>query len=75
MGDYEQCAVTEQVRETCKPSCSKLFDAYEDCAARFAKNGPVDGKESCQYQYFDYWKCMDTCVSLWLINNTVINWI
>jgi ubiquinol-cytochrome c reductase subunit 6 len=67
MGDYEQCAVAESARETCKPSCSKLLEAYEDCATRFAKNGPVEGKENCQYQYFDYWKCMDSCVApkLW----------
>lgn len=66
MGDYEQCAVAESVRETCKPGCSKLLEAYEDCAARFAQKGPVDGKENCQYQYNDYWKCMDSCVSILL---------
>lgn len=60
MSDYEQCHVAEEVRKECLPHCIKFKEALDDCAERL-KRLPEPGAH-CEYQFFDFWECMDHCV-------------
>jgi hypothetical protein len=43
----------------CHPVCVKPFAEYEKCKERIA----AKGSGSCEPWAFDYWKCIDKCVS------------
>ena len=47
------------IEKACHPSCNKYFVEYEKCTERIAKKG----EGSCEPWAFDYWKCIDKCVS------------
>jgi ubiquinol-cytochrome c reductase subunit 6 len=59
--EYEQCHVAEEVRKECLPHCVKFKQALDECADRFEKI--PDPNAHCEYQFFDYWECMDHCVA------------
>jgi hypothetical protein len=47
------------LEKLCHEPCKALWDNYKACADRVAKKGDGD----CSPWYFDYWKCVDKCVS------------
>jgi ubiquinol-cytochrome c reductase subunit 6 len=68
----------DKIDETCKHHCSKAMKELEACTARveakFAAAKPGDEiTANCTGQYFDFWHCIDHCVStLMLIKRIII---
>ncbi|RLM57990.1 hypothetical protein C2845_PM18G01260 [Panicum miliaceum] len=49
------------LEERCKPQCVKSLYEYEKCVKRVENDDT--GHKHCTGQYFDYWSCIDKCVS------------
>ena len=49
-----------QIEKDCHPACLKQWGEYEKCKERIAQKG----SGSCEPWAFDYWKCVDKCVSI-----------
>ncbi|KAG2323849.1 hypothetical protein Bca52824_006577 [Brassica carinata] len=49
------------LEESCKPKCVKPLLEYQACVKRI--QGDESGHKHCTGQYFDYWQCVDKCVS------------
>jgi ubiquinol-cytochrome c reductase subunit 6 len=47
------------IEKSCHKPCSKEWDLYEQCKERIE----AKGTGSCEPWVFDYWKCIDKCVS------------
>jgi hypothetical protein len=47
------------MEEKCHKPCKKEWSAYEKCQERIK----AKGHGSCEPWTFDYWKCIDKCVS------------
>ena len=47
------------IDKACHPACLKAWGEYEKCQARIA----AKGAGTCEPWAFDYWKCIDKCVS------------
>jgi hypothetical protein len=61
MSDYEQCHVAEEIRQKeCLPVCKQFKEELDACAKRI-ENHP-DPNAHCEYQFYDFWRCMDKCV-------------
>ncbi|CAF2050635.1 unnamed protein product [Brassica rapa] len=50
------------LEESCKPKCVKPLLEYQACVKRI--QGDDSGHKHCTGQYFDYWHCIDKCVSI-----------
>ncbi|CAN1260120.1 Cytochrome b-c1 complex subunit 6-2, mitochondrial [Linum perenne] len=61
MADEEPVDQKRYIEESCKPKCVKPLIDYEACVKRI--QGDEDGHKHCTGQYFDYWFCVDKCVS------------
>jgi ubiquinol-cytochrome c reductase subunit 6 len=48
------------IEKACHPACTKPWADYESCKKRIADKGTG----SCEPWAFDYWKCIDKCVSV-----------
>lgn len=48
-----------EIEKACHSSCVRYYAEYEKCKERIAKKG----EGSCEPWAFDYWKCIDKCVS------------
>eukprot|EP00499_Haloplacidia_sp_CaronLabIsolate_P007868 CAMPEP_0196780252 /NCGR_PEP_ID=MMETSP1104-20130614/7377_1 /TAXON_ID=33652 /ORGANISM="Cafeteria sp., Strain Caron Lab Isolate" /LENGTH=66 /DNA_ID=CAMNT_0042150449 /DNA_START=27 /DNA_END=227 /DNA_ORIENTATION=+ len=48
-----------QLEQECHPRCTQQWSTYEECKARVEKSGEGD----CSGWYFDYFKCIDKCVT------------
>ncbi|MBA0619938.1 hypothetical protein Godav_005725 [Gossypium davidsonii] len=59
--DEEPVDQKKYLEEGCKPKCVKQLRAYEACVKRI--EGDESGHKHCTGQYFDYWACIDKCVS------------
>ncbi|WMV47595.1 hypothetical protein MTR67_040980 [Solanum verrucosum] len=46
---------------SCKPKCVRQLKDYQACTKRI--EGDESGHKHCTGQYFDYWHCIDKCVS------------
>ncbi|KAF3675116.1 hypothetical protein FXO38_04889 [Capsicum annuum] len=46
---------------SCKPKCVRQLKEYQACTKRI--EGDETGNKHCTGQYFDYWYCIDKCVS------------
>ncbi|CAL9098704.1 unnamed protein product, partial [Musa acuminata var. zebrina] len=62
MADEEPVDPKQYLEETCKPKCVRPLRAYQACVERI--KGDETGHKHCTGQYFDYWKCVDDCVSI-----------
>jgi ubiquinol-cytochrome c reductase subunit 6 len=51
--------------ESCKPKCVKPLLEYQACVKRIQDD--ESGHKHCTGQYFDYWHCVDKCVSVWVL--------
>ncbi|CAD5196674.1 unnamed protein product, partial [Musa acuminata subsp. malaccensis] len=61
MADEEPVDPKQYLEDTCKPKCVRPLRAYQACVKRI--KGDETGHKHCTGQYFDYWKCIDECVS------------
>nr|ACG44489.1 ubiquinol-cytochrome c reductase complex 7.8 kDa protein [Zea mays] len=61
MADAEPVDQKNYLEERCKPQCVKTLYDYEKCVKRVESDG--SGQKHCTGQYFDYWSCVDKCVS------------
>jgi hypothetical protein len=52
-----------QIEKDCHPSCKKEWTEYEMCKDRIA----AKGTGNCEPWAMDYWRCIDKCVSAWMI--------
>ncbi|XP_028792710.1 cytochrome b-c1 complex subunit 6-like [Neltuma alba] len=57
------------LEESCKPKCVKplleyQFNSSTSCVKRIQHD--ESGHKHCTRQYFDYWSCIDKCVSITL---------
>ncbi|EEF29955.1 Ubiquinol-cytochrome c reductase complex 7.8 kDa protein, putative [Ricinus communis] len=59
--DEEPVDQKKYLEESCKPKCVKPLLEYEACVKRI--RGDETGHKHCTGQYFDYWSCVDKCVS------------
>lgn len=59
MADDEPVDPKPRLEAECKPACEGLWVEAQKCVARVEKKG----HGQCEPQYFDYWKCIDACVS------------
>ncbi|CAF2115190.1 unnamed protein product [Brassica napus] len=50
------------LEESCKPKCVKPLLEYQACVKRIQSDD--SGHKHCTGQYFDYWHCIDKCVSI-----------
>nr|UER43497.1 ubiquinol-cytochrome C complex reductase hinge protein [Viscum album] len=50
------------LEEACKPKCVKQWLQYQGCVSRVKDD--TTGQKHCTGQYFDYWHCVDKCVSV-----------
>ncbi|URE02984.1 hypothetical protein MUK42_22639 [Musa troglodytarum] len=62
MADEEPVDPKQYLEETCKPKCVRPLRAYQLCVERIKED--ETGHKHCTGQYFDYWKCVDNCVSI-----------
>ncbi|KAK3031534.1 hypothetical protein RJ639_036048, partial [Escallonia herrerae] len=60
--DDEPVDPKKYLEESCKPKCVKSYLDYQACAKRVETD--ETGHKHCTGQYFDYWHCVDKCVSL-----------
>ena len=61
MDDEDPVDPRPDLEEACKPKCAKFVTAYEGCVGRVEKD--TTGEAHCTGQYFDFWHCIDHCVS------------
>nr|KJB11898.1 hypothetical protein B456_002G001600 [Gossypium raimondii] len=61
MADEEPVDQKKYLEDGCKPKCVKQLRSYEACVKRI--QGDESGHKHCTGQYFDYWSCVDKCVS------------
>ncbi|ESQ35295.1 hypothetical protein EUTSA_v10009667mg, partial [Eutrema salsugineum] len=61
MADDEVVDPKKYLEESCKPKCVKPLLSYQACVKRI--QGDDSGHKHCTGQYFDYWHCIDKCVS------------
>ncbi|XWS40292.1 hypothetical protein CRYUN_Cryun18bG0127900 [Craigia yunnanensis] len=61
LADEEPVDQKSYLEERCKPKCVKQLRSYEACVKRI--QGDESGHKHCTGQYFDYWSCIDKCVS------------
>ncbi|VVA91404.1 unnamed protein product [Arabis nemorensis] len=61
MADEEVVDPKKYLEESCKPKCVKPLLEYQACVKRI--QGDDSGHKHCTGQYFDYWHCIDKCVS------------
>jgi ubiquinol-cytochrome c reductase subunit 6 len=54
-----QCAIKNELKEKCRPSCVKYTTAYDACVKRIAGN---TGDATCEPQFFELVQCLDHCV-------------
>jgi ubiquinol-cytochrome c reductase subunit 6 len=54
--------IKPELEKACHPGCAGFWKAYEACGERI--KGDTTGEAHCSPQYFEYWKCVDKCVSL-----------
>ncbi|CAF2083255.1 unnamed protein product [Brassica rapa subsp. trilocularis] len=59
--DEEVVDPKKYLEESCKPKCVKPLLEYQACVKRI--QGDESGHKHCTGQYFDYWHCIDKCVS------------
>ncbi|CAG7868959.1 unnamed protein product [Brassica rapa] len=59
--DEEVVDPKKYLEESCKPKCVKPLLEYQACVKRI--QGDDSGHKHCTGQYFDYWHCIDKCVS------------
>ncbi|AAD39640.1 Similar to gb/X79273 cytochrome c reductase hinge protein subunit from Solanum tuberosum. ESTs gb/T45282 and gb/T21596 come from this gene [Arabidopsis thaliana] len=59
--DDEVVDPKKYLEESCKPKCVKPLLEYQACVKRI--QGDDSGHKHCTGQYFDYWQCIDKCVS------------
>ncbi|TKY71288.1 Cytochrome b-c1 complex subunit 6 [Spatholobus suberectus] len=59
--DEEPVDQKRYLEESCKPKCVKPLLEYQACIKRI--HGDESGQKHCTGQYFDYWSCIDKCVS------------
>ena len=69
----------DKIDETCKHHCSKAMKELEACTARveakFAAAKPGDEiTANCTGQYFDFWHCIDHCVSTLIKITCALYW-
>jgi ubiquinol-cytochrome c reductase subunit 6 len=57
--DSEPVDPKPAIEAACAPACSTAWTAYEKCKERIA----AKGSGNCEAWAFDYWKCIDKCVS------------
>ncbi|CAA3032655.1 cytochrome b-c1 complex subunit 6 [Olea europaea subsp. europaea] len=62
MADDEPIDPKKELEERCKAPCTRPLREYQACAKRI--QGDESGNKHCTGQYFDYWRCVDKCVSL-----------
>ncbi|KFK43768.1 hypothetical protein AALP_AA1G170400 [Arabis alpina] len=67
MADEEVVDPKKYLEESCKPKCVKPLLEYQSCCDSQACVKRIQGDDSghkhCTGQYFDYWHCIDKCVS------------
>lgn len=51
--------IKPQLEKECHSSCTQQWQEYEKCKERIK----AKGEGSCEPWAFDYWKCIDKCVS------------
>jgi ubiquinol-cytochrome c reductase subunit 6 len=49
-----------QIEKECHKPCDKEWSQYEKCKERIK----AKGEGTCEPWAFDYWKCIDKCVSV-----------
>uniref|UniRef100_A0A6N2LN36 Complex III subunit VI n=1 Tax=Salix viminalis TaxID=40686 RepID=A0A6N2LN36_SALVM len=59
--DEEPVDPKKYLEETCKPKCVRPLLEYQACVKRIQDD--ESGHKHCTGQYFDYWSCVDKCVS------------
>ncbi|GAV81145.1 UCR_hinge domain-containing protein, partial [Cephalotus follicularis] len=59
--DEEPVDQKKLLEEACKPKCVRSYLEYVECAKRVKVD--ESGHKHCTGQYFDYWSCIDKCVS------------
>jgi len=59
MAEEEPKDPRPEIEEQCKPGCVSFLKEYEACVERI--QAKVGGH--CTGQYFDYYKCIDTCAA------------
>ncbi|KAG6774326.1 hypothetical protein POTOM_021679 [Populus tomentosa] len=59
--DEEPVDPKKYLEEACKPKCVRPLLEYQACVKRI--QGDESGHKHCTGQYFDYWSCVDKCVS------------
>ncbi|PNH01742.1 Cytochrome b-c1 complex subunit 6, partial [Tetrabaena socialis] len=59
--EYTEEDPKPKIEEDCKPHCVKEWAAYKACAERIKSD--TTGQAHCSGQYFDFWHCVDHCVS------------
>lgn len=50
-----------RIEKECHKPCERQWQEYEKCKERL-KSGKTEG--TCEPWAFDYWKCVDKCVSI-----------
>ncbi len=55
----EPVDIKPALEKACHEPCVGLWEPYKQCEARVTKKGEGE----CSAWYFDYWKCVDKCVS------------
>ncbi|CAH8389090.1 unnamed protein product [Eruca vesicaria subsp. sativa] len=66
MADDEVVDPKKYLEESCNPKCVKPLLEYQACVKRI--QGDDSGQKHCTGQYFDYWQCIDKCVSFsWIM--------
>jgi ubiquinol-cytochrome c reductase subunit 6 len=73
------CVYRDKIDEACKHHCSKAMKELEACTARveakFAAAKPGDEiTANCTGQYFDFWHCIDHCVSTLIKITCALYW-
>ncbi|KAL0792909.1 hypothetical protein Bca101_064286 [Brassica carinata] len=59
--DVEVVDPKKCLEESCKPKCVKPLLEYQACVKRIQDD--ESGHKHCTGQYFDYWQCVDKCVT------------
>ncbi|XP_078175539.1 cytochrome b-c1 complex subunit 6-2, mitochondrial-like [Carex rostrata] len=62
MAEEEIMDQKKYLEDTCKPKCVRPLRVYQECVERVKDD--ESGHKHCTGQYFDFWACVDTCVSV-----------